>query len=490
VSSVSDFIEPSQACVVSLNKGKLSADDAEVRAARRRAPARSRVLSAQLGMVQLRQAPASGFAAPRAATPGGPLKVSLHDCLACSGCVTSAEAVLLEHQSMGMLRAALADEARVVVVSVAPQARAAVAAALGLSPAQAAALLAAFFVRRLGVAAVLDAGAAHELALLEGGAELVSRLRGGGPLPLLASACPGWVCYAEKRHGETVLPHLSAVMSPQAVAGVLAAKLWPAATPAAAGRSVFHASVAPCFDRKLEASRAQLRDAAGAPGTDCVLTAGEVLEELVAACPSPERVALLAAEGAALLEPAWNCVAEGSLYSAPGGGAGGHAEAAAHIAARELWGVRLPPGPLPWQARAGAGASDFRELTLQPPPDAPTGSRPLRLAAVYGFRNIQTLVRMLKRGAAPYDYVEVMACPGGCTNGGGLPKPVGGQTPRDVLAAVDAAYASLPERQPGAHPVVECAYRLLGGGPGGQAARAAFHTSFAAVQAPPSASDW
>ena len=70
----------------------------------------------------------------------------------------------------------------------------------------------------------------------------------------------------------------------------------------------------------------------------------------------------------------------------------------------------------------------------------PTGTTALRFASAYGFRNIQTLLRKIKQGVCQYDYVEIMACPAGCTNGGGQIKPGAGESAQTVIAQVEAAY--------------------------------------------------
>ena len=210
--------------------------------------------------MQLQQRAPKGFSQTLPAAPDQPVKVSLHDCLACSGCVTSAETVLLQHQSTGELLQRLADGTWTVVVSLSPQSVAALAALHGLSAADCAARLATFL-RCLGARAVFDIAAARQLALAEAAAEFVQRYRtsargaaalaaagaagaaaagaaaagsdgmdidsgtaaavgssapsgssgggGGQPLPMLASACPGWVCYAEKTHGDHVLPYIA-----------------------------------------------------------------------------------------------------------------------------------------------------------------------------------------------------------------------------------------------------------------------------------------
>ena len=403
-----------------------------------------------------------------------------------SGCITSAEAVLLESQSCAALAAALSDPSLAVVVSISPAARSAAAASLGLSAEDAARALTALFTS-LGCAAVLDASVGAELSLLEAGAEFVARLRGApgaGPLPLLASACPAWVCLAEKdpRRAQALVAHLSRVKSPMAVQGALVKRLLPAQ---AQQRRVFHAAVMPCYDKKLEASRSQLRgvdalDGAESPDTDVVLTTGEVVSELIAARGAD--AAALATSPQGELDPAWHAALgpAGPLWRAPGGGSGGLAEAAAAAAALALWGVQLPPEPLPWQTRRNA---DFREVELTPPPDAPPGSRPLRLAAVYGQRNITTLLRQLASGDCPYDYVEVMACPGGCLNGGGQPTATGrGAARTGALAAVEAVHATVATRPPGTHPMVARVYAALGETqPGGANASAALHTEFRAL---------
>jgi iron only hydrogenase large subunit-like protein len=453
VDNLSDYIQPSGACVVHLQAASQE-PAGEVTVALARPRARS--------------------SAPQAPPPSAaPVKVTLHDCLACSGCITSAETVLLQQQSSGELLTHLADPSCCCVVSVSPQSRAALAARLGVSLREATEQLLAVL-GRLGVRYVAETGASRELALLETGAELVARLAdpGAGALPLLASACPGWVCYAEKSCGAEVLRHLSRVKSPQAVMGTLLKRLWaPRRSGAAAAQRLYHCALMPCYDKKLEASREDLREPGGLPETDCVLTTGELLAELWAAPGGTGGSAL----------PLWaderDC--EGAPWGTPGGGSGGYADAAARSAAAALWGVHLPPdAQLPWMPLR-SGSADFIELALQPPEEAAArGAVALRFAAVYGFRNIQTIVRQLKRGTCPYHYVEVMACPGGCLSGGGQGAPLPGVSPAQSLAAASACYADTPLRSPGSHPLVAEAYSWLGGGPGTSAARALLHTDF------------
>ena len=168
-----------------------------------------------------------------------PAKITLNDCLACSGCITSAESVLITQQSVDELltvlrhpsappaaaAGAVADAPRTLqlVVSVAPQCWASVAAHLNVSGGEALGVISGLF-RGLGAVAVLDLALAKEVSAIEtcAHAESVYRAqqaagRTGGKArsvrPILASACPGWICYAEKREHKA-LPLISPVKSP------------------------------------------------------------------------------------------------------------------------------------------------------------------------------------------------------------------------------------------------------------------------------------
>ena len=189
-------------------------------------------------------------------------KITLNDCLACSGCVTSAESILVEMQSHKELERVLAanraardagrlDAVQTVVVTVAPQSRASFAGKSGLAPLAVARRITGFL-KGLGVDHVLDAGFGADLALLEAQAEFVRRFRADRDhLPVLASSCPGarpgaavlgrarpatdtapahttarpagtgWICYAEKTHGSYILPYISTTKSPQQIMGTL-----------------------------------------------------------------------------------------------------------------------------------------------------------------------------------------------------------------------------------------------------------------------------
>lgn len=165
-------------------------------------------------------------------------KITLNDCLACSGCITSSESVLITQQSSAeFLRRLQSPSTSLNIVVISPAARAAIATHAGLSLRETHGRLAGFL-QGLGAHALLDCGLAADLHLVQVAAEFMARYRaahppagaggaaasdGGapGPLPVLSSSCPGWVCYAEKTQGASVLPYLSTVKSPQQIMGTL-----------------------------------------------------------------------------------------------------------------------------------------------------------------------------------------------------------------------------------------------------------------------------
>jgi len=338
IGDISDFIAPAQACVVGLGAAPSGAPKIDANAMNDG--------DVGVGVVRAAERPSSLLAAQAAAAISGtapvprpesssskPVKVTLNDCLACSGCVTSAETVLLEAQSAAELDAALAARKTVVVtlsqqsvasLAVGGRHRTAGGTMASLSPSQAAAALCGAL-KALGVAAVVDAGEPRALALLASAAEFCavyaaspegrnalrkfaprSRKKSGDGtsrteeaeeaeaalaaatsaanaaatslgidvsaassrlLPCLASACPGWVCYAEKNAAAAALPHAASAASAQAVAGLLIKRALLGNKKGRNGENgesggseseVFHVSVMPCADKKLESLRDDL----------------------------------------------------------------------------------------------------------------------------------------------------------------------------------------------------------------------------------------
>eukprot|EP00808_Paulinella_micropora_P026191 g1499.t1 len=402
--------------------------------------------------------------------------VSLNDCLACSGCVTSAETVLITAQSTDQFLEGLAKkkEGMFPVVSVSPQARAAMAHHYKLSLLDTATRITTFL-HSLGAAEVVDTSYSQDISLLETAEDFVARYKdkGRSKLPLLTSECPGWVCYAEKTQGEYILPYISTAKSPQAVMGSFV-KQHLAKKMGVSPDKIFHAAIMPCFDKKLEASRDDffLEDP-GTRETDCVITSTEFLTILrerdvnLTTLP-PSRLGRFHKRDLSGREGADTAF----LRAGGPGGSGGYLEYVLRFAAQALF--KQAPGELKYEVGRN---KDLKKVTVE------IAGRPvLRFAAAYGFRNIQNIVRQLKQGKCDLDFVEIMACPSGCLNGGGQPKADGLMKQKELLTEVDRLYHSCQASDTVSKEIEEIYKGWVGGGPGTAAARRVLHTQYHAVQ--------
>ena len=449
-----------------------------------------------------------------------PASISLTDCLACSGCVTSAEAVLVSLQShtevlntldshpsldLGTVADDLVsasgagqdvDNARVFVASVSPQVRASLAATFGISERNAGLMIEQFLGGSQGLRQggnhgsyfqyVVNTNTLREACLVLGADEAAGPVVSTSiPRPILTSACPGWVCYAEKTHPH-VLPYLSKLKSPQALGGTLLKSVLSKQLGIRPSQ-IWHLAIMPCFDKKLEASREELTDKwwstpeaeAQTPvrDVDCVITSRELL---TLANARGIRLTSLSLQPVATFErpPFPDEPLSRFLFPKPrrrnfqdidSGTSGGYLF---HLLKTEQ--SRHAGSTISTQRGRNADVTEYALISS-------TGKPIFKCARYYGFRNIQNLVRKLKPpkasklpgaairrqpeggsvGASDYAYVEVMACPGGCTNGGGqirvedvtsvipqssgeelVVEKYGPQSQREWLARVDEAYYS------------------------------------------------
>ncbi|XP_010252728.1 PREDICTED: protein NAR1 isoform X2 [Nelumbo nucifera] len=398
------------------------------------------------------------------------------------GCITSAETVMLEKQSLDEFLSSIRS-GKAVIVSVSPQSRASLAAHFGLSPSQVFRKLTTFF-KSLGVKSIFDTSCSRDLSLIEACNEFVARYKqhhstdGEGcnmSLPMLSSACPGWICYAEKTLGSYILPYISNVKSPQQAIGA-AIKHHICQKMGFTPDNVYHVAVMPCYDKKLEAARddfvfsVELQGETGddkvirITEVDSVLTSGEVLE-LIELKSTNFKVL----EESPLDRLLTNVDEEGHLYGVLGS-SGGYAETIFRHAAKTLFGKEIK-GPLDFKTLRN---SDFREVTLEV-----EGQTVLRFALCYGFRNLQNIVRQIKFGKCNYQFLEVMACPSGCLNGGGQIKSKPGQSVKVLIQSLETKYMEdILVADPFENPLVKGLYDEWLDQPGSEKAKRYMHTTY------------
>jgi iron only hydrogenase large subunit-like protein len=474
IGDLSDYIAPSQACVVSLNANSTRLDKLEDRV---------KVVTA------------------RKAVQTEPVKISLKDCLACSGCITSAETVLLEKQSCDEFISNISN-GKAVIVSLSPQSRASLAVHFGLTPLQVFRKLTTFL-KSLGVKAVFDTSCSRDLSLIESCNEFISRYKQrnstdsektNSVLPMIASACPGWICYAEKTHGSHILPYISSVKSPQQTIGAII-KHHVCRKLGLRLEEIYHVTVMPCYDKKLEAARDDFvfryesddenRKNADLYITevDSVLTSGEILDLL-----RLKSVDFQALEESPLDRMLTNVTEDGHLFGV-NGSSGGYADTIFRYAAKEIFGKSIK-GPLDFKtirrksdsktikkksdSKTIKENSDFREVSLEI-----EGETVLKFAICYGFRYIQNIASKIKNGKCEYQFVEVMACPSGCLNGGGQIKPKSGQSGDDLIQILETTYTeTVLAADPFENPVVKKLYEEWLGHPGSEKAKMHLHTQY------------
>lgn len=353
------------------------------------------------------------------------VSISLQDCLACAGCITSSEEVLLSRQSHTVFVEAwksLGDE-RQLAVSISPQSRISLANYYGVPLETLDLTLLNLFKEYFGCKYFVGTQMGRNLTISRSNQELINLKREGKleKKPKLSAVCPGFVLYAEKTKPELV-PYLLNVKSPQQITGSLL-KL-------SSDKKLYHLTIMPCFDKKLEASRPD-----GEEEVDCVITPKELVTMLQELQIDFSQYRTQDANLRTDLSPiGWDPILHWS--SNEGSSSGGFA----YQYILEM--LQMHPGATV-QVLEGKN-SDVREYRLT---DSATTQVVASATELYGFRNIQNMVRKLtQRSLKPRnprllknrqtsssvaakpavadptstDFIEVMACPGGCINGGGL----------------------------------------------------------------------
>ncbi|XP_069337927.1 nuclear prelamin A recognition factor [Eulemur rufifrons] len=396
-------------------------------------------------------------------------KIFLSDCLACDSCLTAEEGVQLSQQNakdffrvLNLNKKCDTSKHKVLVVSVCPQSLPYFAAKFNVSVTDASRRLCGFL-KSLGVHYVFDTTIAADFSILESQKEFVRRYHQHSEearaLPMLTSACPGWVRYAERVLGRPVTPHLCTAKSPQQVMGSLV-KDYFARQQNLSPEKIFHVIVAPCYDRKLEALREGLSSAShSSRGADCVLTSGEIAQIMEQSDLSVQD---------ATVDTLFGDLKEEKVTRHDGASSDGHLAHVFRHAAKELFNEDV--GEVTYRALRN---KDFQEVTLEK-----NGEVLLRFAAAYGFRNIQNMVLKLKKGALPYHFVEVLACPGGCLNGRGQAQSRDGRVDKALLRQMEGIYSDIPVRPPETSAHVQELYQQWLEGLDSPKAQETLHTRF------------
>jgi NADP-reducing hydrogenase subunit HndD len=326
------------------------------------------------------------------------------DCVLCGQCITHCPVgALRERDDTDRVLDALEDPEVITVAQIAPSIRTSWGEAFKVNPEFATLRRLVAALRKMGFDYVFDTDFSADLTIMEEANELLEKLKNPekAKFPMFTSCCPGWVRFA-KAHYPDFVDNLSTSKSPQQMFGAIA-KSYYADTLGVSPKKIFCVSIMPCVAKKAEAAYPNMVDDEGDPEVDVVLTTREIARlirsdsiDITALNESDPDLPLGVGSGA------------GNIFGATGG--------VMEAALRSAYYFVNGKNPNPDAFKAVRGMKGRKESEF----DLGNGQK-LRVCVVNGLGNASALLEDLRKGRASYDFVEVMACPGGCVGGGGQP---------------------------------------------------------------------
>ena len=327
---------------------------------------------------------------------------SLNDvnCTNCGQCIQACPTgALHEKETINDVWVKLKDPDTYVVVQTAPAVRVALGEEFGMPIGTNVKGKMVTALKRLGFDKVFDTNTGADFTIIEEAHEFIERLNENDNLPMITSCSPGWVKYIEMNYPE-LLPHLSTCKSPPQMFGALT-KTYFAQKEGINPEKIYVVSVMPCIAKKFERQRDELKNN-GLYDVDNVITTRELSRMIKQANIEFEKL-----EDSEFDEPMGEATGAAAIF----GTTGGVMEAALRTAQDTLTGKDLPKIDFE-QVRGGEG---IKRATVK------IGKKDLKVVAASGLANAKEIMEEIKSGKADYQFVEIMACPGGCIMGGGQP---------------------------------------------------------------------
>ena len=333
----------------------------------------------------------------------GNLRIEESDCTLCGQCITHCPVgALRERDDLDEVFEALADPDKITLVQIAPAVRAAWGEALGLDRDFATVKRLAAALRTVGFDYIFDTNFSADLTIMEEGSEFIKRLSNAEneTFPMFTSCCPGWIRFMKTQYPD-MLPQLSTAKSPQQMFGAIA-KSYYAELMNVDPSKIFSISIMPCLAKKYEAGVPIMNDAGAGQDVDVVLTTREI-ERLIRS----ENINVKSLEEEELDDP----LGVGSGAAVIFGATGGVMEAAL----RSAYFLVTGENPSPDAFKDVRGRQGWKEAKFE------LAGTELSVAVASGLANTRRLIEALRKDEVHYDFVEIMACPGGCAGGGGQP---------------------------------------------------------------------
>ncbi len=316
-------------------------------------------------------------------------------CVGCGQCVAVCPTgSLVVKNNIAPVWNAISDPEVKTTVQVAPAVRVALGKELGVKEGEDVMGKIVAALHRMGFDEIYDTSLGADLTVLEESEEFLGRIENGEKLPLITSCCPGWIQYCEKKHPE-LLSNVSSCKSPmQMMAAILKDQ------EKKASKKMFHVAIMPCTAKKFEAARDEFKTE-GQPDVDAVISTQELISMIKEA-----GIMFDTLEPEAVDMPFGTVSGAGVIFGVTGG--------VTEAVLRRVAANKTRSGLLSVANCGQRGMDGIKEFKLM------YGERELHIVVVSGLNNAETVLQRVKNGEQ-IDFIEVMACPGGCINGGGQP---------------------------------------------------------------------
>ena len=386
-------------------------------------------------------------------------------CVNCGQCIAVCPVgALREKDATDDVWAALSNPDKHVVVQTAPAVRAALGEEFGMQMGTPVTGKMAAALRRLGFDKVFDTDFAADLTIMEEGTELLHRIQNGGKLPMITSCSPGWIKFCEHNFPD-MLDNLSSCKSPHEMYGAVI-KSYYAEKMGIDPESIFVVSVMPCTAKKYEAAREEL-SVNGMQDVDSVITTRELAKMIKQA-----GIRFTALPDEKFDDPfGEEATGAGVIF----GATGGVMEAAIRTVADIL--DNTSHTEIEYEAVRGLDGIKIASVNA--------GGKTIRAAVAHGLGNARDLINKVKNGEVEVDFIEIMACPGGCVNGGGQPiVSAKDRMDKDIRAqrakAIYSEDKSLSIRKSHENPYIKKIYEEYLGEPCGHKSHELLHTHYVA----------
>lgn len=384
------------------------------------------------------------------------------NCINCGQCIVNCPVgALKEKSNTDEVWEAIGDSDKYVVVQTAPAVRAALGEEFGYEIGTSVTGKMAAALRRLGFDKVFDTDFGADVTIMEEAYELIDRVQNGGKLPMITSCSPGWIKFIEMNYPDQ-LEHLSSCKSPQAMQGALIKNHY-AKLNNIDPKKIVTVSVMPCTAKKFEVKREQL-STNGLPDTDISITTRELARMIKEA-----GINFNALPDEDFDDYYGESTGAGVIF----GVTGGVMEAAARTAVEAISGKSVDNV----EYKDVRGMDGVKEAEIQ------AGDLTVKICVAHGGSNIKKVMDLLKEGKADYHFIEFMACPGGCVNGGGQPI-VSSKVKEEICLATERGKALYGEdeaktlRKSHLNPCVQDLYKTYLEKPNSHLAHELLHTTY------------